>query len=574
MTETTPICRCRVLYLGSSVPQQTKDGLQGIQEPLQELYPDQGATGAKGIDSWLSVWSNGILLENVDENHKAITRFFPIESLHYCAAVRYVLVPEKNTLHSPSPRFLPLDSPFARTPNPSHPPLFAAILRRTTGIKVLECHAFICKREVAANALVRCCFHAYADSSYARQVDTAGSIYGTLASEGISNRDKLQEWKANRSSSGSTMTINTIGNNQEDDESIYNEDENHKVWGGSQDNIDGIYDVYNNTSTISRPSRPRQISQPVAVPPPPIKEKKKKDKKKSLSSSREDLYHPLMNGKMQNPSKASSIAGTMMKSPRGPPMPQQPIYIMAPHPGTLPNPKYLKQYGNTFSHRPRGKMLIPARPVAPPMVPMAPVIIPTTLQRNKKKSKHVEEPIYMPSTRAMSPVASYQPINFPHEAYLMQQYATMESQTSKSKKKDKSQKMNKKLAQSMNGLDDPNLGDESPFNTGIYKKKGHLNERAFSYSIRQEHRSRSYGSLANLKFATPIPNGVHDVEDREDIKKEREIMQMVQDLDLSGDEIERSEVPRGMYEPRNIPPAPVLVTAPPLNGLNGRSYKR
>ncbi|KAJ8921239.1 hypothetical protein NQ315_013711 [Exocentrus adspersus] len=87
MSQSTPICRCRVLYLGSSVPQQTKDGLQGIQEPLQELYPDQGATGARGIDSWLSVWSNGILLENVDENHKKITRFFPIESLHYCAAV-------------------------------------------------------------------------------------------------------------------------------------------------------------------------------------------------------------------------------------------------------------------------------------------------------------------------------------------------------------------------------------------------------------------------------------------------------------------------------------------------------
>lgn len=68
-------------------------------------------------------------------------------------------------------------------------------------------------------------------------------------------------------------------------------------------------------------------------------------------------------------------------------------------------------------------------------------------------------------------------------------------------------KLNKKMAQSMNGLDDPNLADESPFNTGIYRKKGHLNERAFSYSIRQEHRSRSYGSLANLKFATPIPNG-------------------------------------------------------------------
>lgn len=574
MSESTPICRCRVLYLGSAVPQQTKDGLQGIQEPLQELYPEEGATGAKGIDSWLSVWSNGILLENVDENHKKITRFFPIESLHYCAAVRYVLVPEKNTLHNPTPRFLPLDSPFARASNPTHPPLFAAILRRTTGIKVLECHAFICKREVAANALVRCCFHAYADSSYAKQVDTAGSIYGTLASDRMSNKDKMEDWKGNRSTSGSTMTINTIGNgtSNKDDVSIYNGDENHKVWAGSQDNLDGIYDVYNNTSTISRPSRPRQISQPVAVPPPPAKEKKKK-KTKSLADSKEDLYHPLMNG---NSGKANSVAGTLMKPPpRGPPPMQQPIYIMAPHPTTLPNPKFFKHHGNTFSHRPRGKMLVPARPIAPPLVPMAPIIIPTTLQRNKKKSKHaIEEPIYMPSNRALSPVASYQPVKFPHEAYMMQQYATMDSQMGKTKKKSKEEKakMNKKMAQSMNGLDDPNLGDESPFNTGIYRKKGHLNERAFSYSIRQEHRSRSYGSLANLKFATPIPNGVHDIEDREDIKKEREIMQMVQDLDLSGDELERTEVPRGMYEARNGIPGPIVVTAPSMT--NGKTYRR
>ncbi|XP_076255989.1 uncharacterized protein LOC143193577 isoform X1 [Rhynchophorus ferrugineus] len=589
MTESTPICRCRVLYLGSSVPQQTKDGLQGIQEPLQELYPDQGATGAKGIDSWLSVWSNGILLENVDENHKKITRFFPIESLHYCAAVRYVLVPEKNTLHSPSPKFLPLDSPFARAPNPVHPPLFAAILRRTTGIKVLECHAFICKREVAANALVRCCFHAYADSSYAKQVDTAGSIYGTLASERLTSKDKIEEWKMSRSQSGSTMTINTIGNGK-DDVSIYNGDENHKVWAGSQDNLDAIYDVYA-PSTLSRPSRPRQISQPVSVPPPPVKDKKKKTKglSKSLAGSREDLYHPVMNG------KASSVSGTLMKPrhsmPRDvremsmPPGPPQPVYIVGPAPGpyqgTLPNPKFFKHHGNTFSHRPRGKMLIPARPIPPPMVPIGPVIIPapSTLSKTKKKQKQppMEEPIYMPSNRALSPVASYQPVNFPHEAYLMQQYATMESQgkqrRSREKSTEKQGKLNKKLAQSMNGLDDPNLlrDDESPFNTGIYRKKGHLNERAFSYSIRQEHRSRSYGSLANLKFASPLPNGVPDQDiDREDIKKEREIMQMVQDLDLSGDEIERSEVPRGMYDPRGMAPGPVIMTGAQINGRSQR----
>ena len=91
---------------------------------------------------------------------KKVTRFFPIEALHYCAAVRYVLVPGSDQSAAGGServqqRFLPLDSPFARNPNMNHPPLFAAILRRTSGIKVLECHVFICKRETAANALVR-----------------------------------------------------------------------------------------------------------------------------------------------------------------------------------------------------------------------------------------------------------------------------------------------------------------------------------------------------------------------------------------------------------------------------------
>lgn len=210
MGESTPICRCRVLYLGSAVPRQSKDGLQGIQEPLRSLYPSEGAVGARGIDSWLSVWSNGILLENVDENRKQVTRFFPIESLHYCAAVRQVLIPERGQ-SSPEPKFLPLDSPFARMPRAQHPPIFASILRRTTGIKVLECHVFICKREAAANALVRCCFHAYADNSYARQLEngTGSSVYGTLGkpASGL-NGAGGEGW---RSRAGSTTTINSLG---------------------------------------------------------------------------------------------------------------------------------------------------------------------------------------------------------------------------------------------------------------------------------------------------------------------------------------------------------------------------
>lgn len=217
MGDSTPICRCRVLYLGSAVPRQSKDGLQGIQEPLRSLYPSEGAVGARGIDSWLSVWSNGILLENVDENRKQVTRFFPIESLHYCAAVRQVLIPERGN-SNPEPRFLPLDSPFARAPRAHHPPIFAAILRRTTGIKVLECHVFICKREAAANALVRCCFHAYADNSYAKQLEgsNASSVYGTLGkpSNGLTATTNGNNEGGWRSRAGSTTTINSVGHRQ------------------------------------------------------------------------------------------------------------------------------------------------------------------------------------------------------------------------------------------------------------------------------------------------------------------------------------------------------------------------
>lgn len=166
-----PLCRCRVLYVGSAVPTVTKDGLQGIQEPLRERYPVDETADTKGIDSWLSVWSNGLLLEYIEGDKKSETAFFPIQSLHYCAAVRYVNV-SGYSVEGGGERFLPLDSPFANLPDSPHPPIFAAIFRRTTGVKVLECHAFISTNAKAANALVRCCFHAYADSIYLKMEDT------------------------------------------------------------------------------------------------------------------------------------------------------------------------------------------------------------------------------------------------------------------------------------------------------------------------------------------------------------------------------------------------------------------
>ncbi|KAF6216905.1 hypothetical protein GE061_001255 [Apolygus lucorum] len=655
--DATPICRCRVLYLGSAVPHITKDGLQGIQEPLRELYPEQGALGARGIDSWLSVWSNGILLENVDENHKKVTRFFPIDTLHYCAAVRYVLVPEKSPTPSSQPRFLPLDSPFARSPNPNHPPLFACILRRTTGIKVLECHTFICKREMAANALVRCCFHAYADSSYARSIDNPGyngnsSTYGTLTKDcqignSANSIEKVDGWRKMTSPgiSGSTLTLDsavhnsTFNNNNNslvfnnefsrsnDDISIYNGDENHKIWAGSTKDIsdgeEGIYGEYG-TSTMksTRSSRPRQIMSATPPPPPPIKDEKKMEKtnkegarrKRMTGGSREEMY-PLMNGSLLRSGNHNTIrsqgsaAVPMMRYP------QQPM--MMPVPSTIP---HLRR-----PMVPKGGRIPTILPAAnfhhlPP--PPPPPIFIQTGKKNKPYPVSMEEPIYMPSNRPMSPISSYQPCHFPIEAYLMHHYATMNHTSKKGKKNKKGMKgmvpppimpilpppphmapedwgeagiygqhlhKNGKPSpkhQNGGGVDheqdvmgmehyDPRMAGkegssgggsggkksgeddgESPYNTGIYRRKGHMNERAFSYSIRQEHRSRSYGSLANLKFA-PLPmvppesqyfDGGNASVNKEEIKKEREIMQMMQDLELSGDDIERSEVPANMYQ--------------------------
>ncbi|XP_050434262.1 protein shank-like [Adelges cooleyi] len=628
-SDSTPICRCRVLYLGSAVPHITKDGLQGIQEPLKELYPEQGALGARGIDSWLSVWSNGLLLENVDENHKKITRFFPIESLHYCAAVRFVLVPEKSN-NSSQPRFLPLDSPFARSPNPNHPPLFAAILRRTSGIKVLECHTFICKREMAANALVRCCFHAYADSSYAKQVDTNGtngsSIYGTLRtnrSMGNNTIEKVEGWRR-MTNAGSTLTLNSAhsngittleaSTNSIDDLSECNGDENHKVWVGSTKDISEKDDIYTggNTMRSSRSSRPRQIvgAAPPPPPPPPVRDEKasKKNKERprrkrtptgSGGGSREDLYSLSVNGgslmRPMNGRSSVSLNGTIVSRgpPKGfmspippPPPPPNHIYsngtMMRPmngfhhhHPAMMhppPPPPPLMMVPTTLPHPKKmhkmkpGMMPVPRPGMMPPnFMPM-----PMYVHTGGKKPKHMqaipmplamEEPIYMPSARPLSPIASYQPEHFPHEAYLMQQYANNNNNNNgplpTKNKKDKKNK--KKDSVSNGGVPVPQLAvngnrvngngvshdetddtEESVYNTGIYRRKGHLNERAFSYSIRQEHRSRSYGSLANLKFAAPpiVPNGVDGVP-KTDIKKEREIMQMMQDLELSGDELDR-----------------------------------
>lgn len=297
--------------------------------------------------------------------------------------------------------------------------------------------------------------------------------------------------------------------------SIYNGDENHKVWSGSQDRLDSIgmespYDIYTpGTSTLGRPARARQISAPVPVPPPPKQEEIKKMKDHKKSSSSKSLGTQSLSGTLIRPKpmmpNTHGRPHPMMHPGQMPPPHQQPMYApMVHHPGG-------RQF-HTYSHRRiSGPPILHPHHMGPPhgipmMMPQQYATLqPPRSKKNKKKDKmNGGVPIGMPVPT---------PLFYPPPAQILPESRPLSMS-------------NRKLAQSAAaGLDDSgNSGAESP-GTGIYRRKGHLNERAFSYSIRQEHRSRSHGSLASLQFNPP------------DMKKEREIAQMVAGLDLNGHDL-------------------------------------
>lgn len=330
--------------------------------------------------------------------------------------------------------------------------------------------------------------------------------------------------------------------------SLYNGDENHKIWTGSQDQLNGVinghqngngdnhYDFYSNgtgggNSTLGRPIRQRQISAPMPVLPPPKEElKKKKDKKSSKSAGSQSLSGTLIRPR---PIHANPMS-------RGPP-PHMMMYHGPPHHGP-PQHHGPQHHGPPHHHGPPMHHMM-----GPPMHNLPPQ------QMNGRQFHTIGHRGHPPPQMVQMHGPPHHPHMPPMQIMLPQQYATLQSSRTGKKNKKNKDKMNgipiqmpmppmfypppssvieqssrtlgmsnRKLAQSTAALDDSgNSGAESPGGTGIYRRKGHLNERAFSYSIRQEHRSRSHGSLASLQFNPP------------DLKKEREIIQMVSGLELN-----------------------------------------
>uniref|UniRef100_A0A0N4Z713 PID domain-containing protein n=1 Tax=Parastrongyloides trichosuri TaxID=131310 RepID=A0A0N4Z713_PARTI len=490
-----PLCRCRVLYIGSSVPTITKDGLQGIQQPLHERYPVSGEPDTKGIDSWLSVYSNGLLLEYIDGPNRTETAFFPITTLHYCAAVRYVNLGPFNIEGGGGEKFIPLDSPFADIPNSPHPPIFAGIFRRTSGIKVLECHAFICTNEKAANALVRCCFHSYADTIYLKM------------------DDRIPGLKAIKDKSRSTSPS---GNNNIEERNV---DENQLVSETASKLVVSDTDMWNEVEGKPKVINKRQLSSNFGGQEleTPKSEKKNKNKKEKKNNNKKDLndcpsistpeHFPPYPGMLSSPRGVSHMPPPhfMPFFPPPPPLPPHHmgggnrIKFMPPPPGMFfppPPPFHPMYYGP----------VPPAHPYYMDRPPTPPMVIPSNQGTgpiiesyyDTFPRRHVVEgePIYMSGTNTgyqiYGTVPHHQIYSDRNEIY----YETYKRQKKPESKYDESQ-----VETVVNGKGNNEEASKfwDQYESSIYKKV-HANEKAFMETISGEDK------LNNVSSSTQTPN--------------------------------------------------------------------
>ncbi len=310
--------------------------------------------------------------------------------------------------------------------------------------------------------------------------------------------------------------------------------------------------------------------------------------------------HPMMmGGGTLPPKKSGTFSGRKSKSSSR----------------AMPPPFMMYPPANPYAYGPPG----PGGPYGPPPPPhlMPPPGHP--IYNMPSPGRPMEEPIYMPhAARPMSPVASYQPGHFPHEAYYSQQphhpqqFATIDKSNryrksrppSSSRGGDRDRSSKHQSSDSAAGDADDSDLNQAAGNGGLYSKKGHINERAFSYSIRNEHRSRSHGSLntgGGGSTAAPY-SGEDDDEDETDRGGRRgrrsasrgsrnrpngdvvnnnghgppmmmegnggpgpddqRMAHMMSDLELAEDRIERSEVPPGMWGGPGAT-GPMLYGAPP-----------
>lgn len=200
---TSPMAKCRVLYIGSAVPLDTAAGLDAIQGPLKERYPVDDESSIEGIDAMVSVTDSCIQMQYMNDVDQIIQ--FPISTLTLCAAVRCVSTVNTATGEK-GMQFVSLNDPLAGGDSPTRPAIFTAITRRTQGRKVLECHGFICTAPKDALNLVKSA--SIAGKNYKQNGTIKSykqSINRTLTTNGTSDAHLDMGDRSNRLSNGSAF---------------------------------------------------------------------------------------------------------------------------------------------------------------------------------------------------------------------------------------------------------------------------------------------------------------------------------------------------------------------------------
>lgn len=157
------LTKCHALFLGNSVPEESRKGLKALQQPLLRCYPVDHPHEVEGIDSWLTIFTSGILLQLVGgKGTPPDPIWFPIQNLYVAAATKCVNYVDGHGRRMET-EFADINSQAAKAS--THPPLFSMIVRKTTGTKVLQCYTFLLKDKAPAVAMVDASRYAFLNKS-------------------------------------------------------------------------------------------------------------------------------------------------------------------------------------------------------------------------------------------------------------------------------------------------------------------------------------------------------------------------------------------------------------------------
>lgn len=168
-----PLCRCKALYLGTSIfnPLNKKINestlnLSQLQDTIAQRYPTDGSNFAKGIQTHLSIYPSGIQMEHSSsKDFCSISALFyyPIKGLVYCGALR--LIRNSDYSDQRSCKFVPLDTELAqKNENFKNPPLFVVFVKSidpNTKKQIVECLVFVVGMVKIAMKLIESCQKAF-----------------------------------------------------------------------------------------------------------------------------------------------------------------------------------------------------------------------------------------------------------------------------------------------------------------------------------------------------------------------------------------------------------------------------